>query len=104
MFIDMGRPYRRPGDPRARSCSPFDWSSRRPCLSSVVVFHGDRGLGRSKEARVDDRVSSLDSGVLRNRLAGSFGPVPTEDCVLRWERFSKCDKSEDTGLCCGQSG
>lgn len=98
--MEMGRPYRAPEDPRARNCSLLTWSFRRPCRSSAVVFHGECGRGRSKEARLEDRWSSLGSGVVRKRREVSFEPLSIVDRVLRWARFSKWDSKEDTGLRC----
>lgn len=88
MFIEMGRPYRPPGDrppgdgppgdPRARNCSPLFCPFSQYGFSSAVMFHGERGRGRSKEARLD-RGSSPGSGVLRKRLDESRGLVPNAD-------------------------
>lgn len=82
-----------PGDPVSpgRSVSPLGLSYWRSSWKSGVEARVERG-GKSREAR--ERLS-LVSGVLRME---SCGLEDIAEGDLRWARFSKWERSEDTGL------
>lgn len=69
---------------------------RSPAIEPLIA-HGDSGRGKSNEARVKMASSATD---------GDLRYWPEVSCVsvvcsgpLVWERFSKWDRSEETGRC-----